>query len=75
MHLISSHNRSMRFEIGTTWNSLPVDHKSVRFTLSKAPGGVSVSITAPFFDSPSSPAGKPGEPFPQLWEYEGEFLM
>ena len=28
-----------------------------------------VEVDAPFFNDPPNPGGKPGEPFPQLWDY------
>ncbi|KAI0221682.1 hypothetical protein LSAT2_027035 [Lamellibrachia satsuma] len=58
------------FIIKTQWNSLPLDHPVITIKLCQTPGGVRVSITAPFFNSPPSPSGKPGEPFMKLWDYE-----
>ncbi|KAK2193054.1 hypothetical protein NP493_17g00019 [Ridgeia piscesae] len=60
----------MEFAIRTKWNSEFVDHEPITVALSSTQDGVRVTITAPFFNSPPAPGGKPGEPFPQLWDYE-----
>ena len=62
----------MEFAIKTKWNSESVDHEPITVTLSSTQEGVRVPVAAPFFNSPPAPRGKPGEPFPQLWDYEGE---
>ena len=65
----------MEFAIKTKWNSESVDHEPITVTLSSTQDGVRVAVTAPFFNSPPAPVGKPGKPFPQLWDYEGENVV
>lgn len=34
-----------------------------------------MQVFGPFFNDPPAPAGPPSQPFPQLWNYEGERFM
>ena len=61
------------FQITRTWDDRPVDHVPVNISLlSHSDDGVKVLIRAPFFNDPEAPNGMPGEPFPNLWDYEGQ---
>jgi hypothetical protein len=64
----------MNYSINTTWDSQAIDHLPV--TISMEPDrcyNLVVTVDAPFFNDPANPGGKPGQPFPQLWDYEGSF--
>lgn len=61
----------MEYSIKTFWNGDGVNHDYVNITLNESEEGMMVEMKAPFFDSPSNPGGKVGQPFDELWEYEG----
>ncbi|XP_074651960.1 UPF0462 protein C4orf33 homolog [Tubulanus polymorphus] len=66
---------SFKFTIDKQWDSTDVNHdKRVEISLEPSTdnnsGSLIIKITAPFFDDPARPDGEPGEPFPQLWDYE-----
>ena len=61
----------MNYSINTTWDGQAIDHLPV--TISMEPDrcyNLVVTVDAPFFNDPANPGGKPGQPFPQLWDYE-----
>uniref|UniRef100_A0A671KD24 UPF0462 protein C4orf33 homolog n=1 Tax=Sinocyclocheilus anshuiensis TaxID=1608454 RepID=A0A671KD24_9TELE len=60
----------MEFHVKHTWDSLHVGHKPIKIRFSPGEDGLLMQVTAPFFNDPPAPAGKPGEPFPGLWDYE-----
>lgn len=67
----------MNFKIKTEWNNRPINHtKPVEITLTWDAGEdfLTAAFDAPFFDDPEAPDGPAGQPFPQLWEYEGWYL-
>ena len=59
------------YTINTTWDGHSIDHDVVNITLTSGDDDVRVHIEAPFFNDPPNPGGAPGEPFDQLWLYEG----
>ena len=62
----------LKYEICHQWDGQPVSHDVITLTLSNAQdGALVVSVTAPFFNDPPNPGGAPGQPFPNLWDYEG----
>jgi hypothetical protein len=71
---------SFEYTISNQWDGKPQNSDNSPVTIKlerfrnehKSPGGVKLIICAPFYNSPSNPGGKPGEPFPQLWDYEGK---
>ncbi|KAM4834168.1 UPF0462 protein C4orf33 homolog isoform 1-T3 [Thomomys bottae] len=60
----------MDFKIEHTWDSFPVQHEPVSVGLCPDEGGVMMQISAPLFNDPPAPLGKPGIPFNELWNYE-----
>ncbi|XP_037352251.1 UPF0462 protein C4orf33 homolog isoform X2 [Talpa occidentalis] len=60
----------MDFKIEHTWDGVPVTHEPVCVRLSPQDEGVTLEVCAPFFNDPPGPAGEPGQPFSQLWDYE-----
>ena len=65
----------MIFEIATQWDGKPIDHAPVKLKLQNdSSESISLEIDAPFFDDPK-PAGVAGKPFPQLWDYEGDYQL
>lgn len=61
----------MEFHIQTTWDNRPVNHEPAKVILEKSnKDEVIMEISAPFFNDPPAPEGKPGEPFHKLWDYE-----
>ena len=65
----------MIFEIATRWNGKPINHAPVKLKLQNdSRDSVSLELDAPFFDDPK-PAGVAGQPFPQLWDYEGDYQL
>ncbi|GFO34360.1 upf0462 protein c4orf33-like protein [Plakobranchus ocellatus] len=60
------------FAIRTTWNGDCIKHEPIKITLGPASdeSGVVIKVLGPFFNSPAKPDGPPGQPFPQLWDYE-----
>lgn len=61
----------MQFEIMKTWNSRNLDHQPVRLSFKTAKDGLEIGVKAPFFNDPGNPGGEPGQPFQNLWDYEG----
>eukprot|EP00794_Sanderia_malayensis_P007400 gene7401-8220_t len=63
--------KSMSFEIRSQWHDQPIDHEPVKLFLksNSESNSLDIEVEAPFFDDPA-PNGKPGQPFPQLWDYE-----
>ncbi|XP_050722661.1 uncharacterized protein LOC127001687 isoform X2 [Eriocheir sinensis] len=63
---------SLDYSITTTWNGGALDHAPVSLSLSSSPDQqqLILTISAPFFNDPPSPAGPPGQPFYGLWDYE-----
>ena len=59
------------YTINTTWDGQSINHDPVNITLTSDGGDVRVNIEAPFFNDPTDPGGKPGQPFDKLWLYEG----
>lgn len=62
----------MEFLIKHTWDSSPVNHDPIRIIFSPGQGGLKAEVFGPFFNDPAAPSGPPGQPFPGLWDYEGE---
>lgn len=62
----------MDFKIEHTWDGFPVTHEPVFVRLSPGDRGVSMEVSAPFFGDPPAPLGEAGEPFNELWDYEGK---
>ncbi|XP_013417302.1 UPF0462 protein C4orf33 homolog [Lingula anatina] len=62
----------LTYHINCHWNGQPLDHLSTELSLQKHGGDLKLEIMSPFFNTPS-PAGQPGQPFPQLWD-EGEVV-
>lgn len=62
----------MEFLIKHTWDSNPVNHDPIRIIFSPGQGGLKIEVFGPFFNDPAAPAGPPSQPFPGLWDYEGE---
>ncbi|KAG7265206.1 hypothetical protein CRUP_027695, partial [Coryphaenoides rupestris] len=60
----------LSFLIAHTWDSIPVNHESMRIVFSPGDGGLMMKVIGPFFDDPPAPVGPPGQPFPGLWDYE-----
>ena len=61
----------MHFQITRSWNGTNVDHPPVQLTFEAVNEGLEMRVTAPFFNDPGNPGGEPGQPFQNLWEYEG----
>ncbi|XP_019621429.1 PREDICTED: DNA ligase 1-like [Branchiostoma belcheri] len=70
----------LNFSITTTWNSTPIA-QPLNFSLESGerPGstptdppvpGLTVNMDLPFYGVDPAPAGPPGQPFDQLWNYE-----
>jgi len=66
----------MEFNIATTWDGQSLNHKAVKIVLSTATNGrdLNIHVEAPFFNNPPNPGGPVGQPFPQLWDYEGIYM-
>ncbi|XP_072477114.1 UPF0462 protein C4orf33 homolog isoform X2 [Notamacropus eugenii] len=60
----------LEYSIVTTWDNLPVTHRSVTFRFKPGDQGLLMEVSAPFFDDPPAPLGAPGQAFNGLWEYE-----
>ena len=61
----------MHFQITRSWNGTNVDHRPVQLSFEAVNEGLEMRVTAPFFNDPGNPGGEPGQPFQNLWEYEG----
>lgn len=63
----------MNLSITKQWNSEAINHQPVNISLDWKSGDdfLTVGYSAPFFNDPPSPGGLNGQPFPQLWDYEG----
>lgn len=59
------------YAITQLWDGDSMDHPAISVTLEGISSGVLVHVRAPFFNDPPNPGGKPGQPFPGLWDYEG----
>lgn len=66
----------MDMKIRKQWDSTDIDHAPVEIKLdwNKGDDFLTLHFNGPFFDDPKAPTGKAGEPFPELWEYEGKFI-
>ena len=64
----------MKFTISQQWDGKPTGHEPIEVTLTSAGNGVTMKVEGPFFNDPSSPSTRPGEPAPQLWDYEGIYV-
>ncbi|KAK2549664.1 UPF0462 protein C4orf33-like protein [Acropora cervicornis] len=64
-------NKKFEFSIRTTWDGKPIDHEPVKFTVNALnDDSLKVEVRGSFFNDPGSPAVPPGNPCPELWEYE-----
>lgn len=64
----------MEFKIQTLWDGDSIDHDPVVIKLEGSPSGLIMTIDAPFFDDPKPLGGVAGQPYPELWNYEGTFF-
>ncbi|XP_073428189.1 UPF0462 protein C4orf33 homolog isoform X2 [Dendrobates tinctorius] len=62
--------KQFTYRITTTWDSKPVLHEPVTITFKPHQDGLVMEVYALFFEEPTAPSGKPGEPFNGLWDYE-----
>ena len=62
----------MKFTINKQWDSKHTGHDPIEVTLTSSGNGVTMKVEGPFFNDPPSPPTPPGEPAPQLWDYEGK---
>lgn len=68
-------NSSISFDIATTWDSKPVDHRPVRISIGREQNGsLPITITGPLFNSPPGPSAPKGN-VPGLWNYEGRPMV
>ena len=69
-HLSSA--KPLTYVIKTTWDNRPINHDPAKITLSWKPNDdfITAEFEAVYFDDPA-PQGPRGQPFPQLWNYEG----
>lgn len=60
--------------MGRTWDGREITKKA-EVAVRKGPeNNVILEVRAPFYNDPAAPKGPSGEPFPQLWDYEGKLL-
>lgn len=59
-----------RLLIEHTWDSSPVNHDPIKIVFSPDQSGMKIEVFGPFFNDPAGPPGAPGQPFPELWEFE-----
>lgn len=62
----------MQFEITKTWNGKHLEHLPAQLSFNAAKDGLEFRVNAPFFNDPGNPGGEPGQPFQNLWDYEGK---
>ena len=60
---------SVQLQIQTTWDGEPVESPTL-LKLTKEPGGLGVEVETKFWNDPTNPGGKDGQPFFGLWNYE-----
>ena len=60
------------YHIHTNWEGSDISNEGAQIQLTQELGSLHIQVTAPFFGDPPNPGGEPGQPFPQLWDYEGE---
>lgn len=61
----------MNFNITKTWNGSNIDHPPVQLAFLTAENGLNMRVESTFFNDPGNPGGEPGQPFQNLWDYEG----
>lgn len=72
IHVIFFFSQKFEFSIRTTWDGQPIDHQPVKFTVNAVnDDSVKVDVKGSFFNDPGAPSVPPGNPCPELWEYEG----
>eukprot|EP00092_Neocalanus_flemingeri_P007627 GFUD01008231.1.p1 GENE.GFUD01008231.1~~GFUD01008231.1.p1 ORF type:complete len:1056 (+),score=227.00 GFUD01008231.1:78-3170(+) len=60
---------SVQLQIETTWDGDPVESPTC-VKLTKEPAGLGIEVDAKFWNDPTNPGGKAGQPFFKLWNYE-----
>ncbi|XP_003745177.1 UPF0462 protein C4orf33 homolog [Galendromus occidentalis] len=62
--------KSISFDVSSTWDSQPLDHRPVRISIGREQNGtLPITITGPLFNSPPAPPEPKGN-VPGLWDYE-----
>ncbi|XP_065643548.1 UPF0462 protein C4orf33 homolog isoform X2 [Hydra vulgaris] len=61
----------MEYFIDTEWDSKPISHLPTKISFTNLNNKfLLVAISAHFFNNPLAPNGRPGSPFPKLYDYE-----
>ena len=66
-------SKVLQYNITKQWEGDEINHRATEVTLSWNEGDdfLTAVFTGRFFHDPAPPHGTPGEPFPELWNYEG----
>lgn len=75
-YLFFQHARQIDYYITTTWDCGPIYHHPIQISLSWNPKNdfITTKFRSPFFNKDAKPDGPAGQPFPKLWEHEGNIF-